>query len=147
MPNHEEKIKNMEKALRAAGTRISSQRRAVIAYLAPAVTHPSARQIYHDVKKNHANISLATVYNTLGVLVRLGLIKVMEFDVTDNHYEPNVEPHINLVCTSCGRIDDLEHAVAVQPEEIKAKAGFEVRSSRLEYYGLCARCKADDESR
>jgi len=142
MREREEKARNMERALRAAGSRISSQRRAIIEYLASATSHPSARQIFHEVRKNHPNLSLATVYNTLGVLIRMSLIKVMQFDVTDNRYEPNVTPHINLICTSCGRIEDLEQGVPVQPEEIREKVGFEVLDSRLEYYGLCAKCKA-----
>ena len=142
MREREEKARNMERALRAAGSRISSQRRAIIDYLASATSHPSARQIFHEVRKNHPNLSLATVYNTLGVLIRMSLIKVMQFDVTDNRYEPNVAPHINLICTSCGRIEDLGQGVPVQPEEIREKVGFEVLDSRLEYYGLCAKCKA-----
>jgi len=142
MREHEERAKSMKRALRAAGSRISSQRRAIIDYLASATSHPSARQIFHEVKKNHPNLSLATVYNTLGVLIRMSLIKVMQFDVTDNRYEPNVAPHINLICTSCGKIEDLGQEVPVQPEEIEEKVGFEVLDSRLEYYGFCAECKA-----
>jgi Fe2+ or Zn2+ uptake regulation protein len=142
MPDHKEKTTSIEKALRTAGFRISSQRRAMIGYLASAKSHPSARRIFHEVKKNHQGLSLATVYNTLGVLTRMGIIKVMQFDISDNRYEPNVEPHVNLICTSCGKIEDLEQAVPVQPQEIRAKAGFEVLDSRLEYYGLCAECSA-----
>ena len=142
MREHEEKTRSMERALRAAGSRISSQRRAIIDYLASATSHPSARQVFNEVKMKHPDLSLATVYNTLGVLTRLGLIKVMQFDVTDNRYEPNVAPHLNLICTSCGKIEDLAQVLPVQPEEIKEKVGFEVLDSRLEYYGLCAECKA-----
>lgn len=145
MRDHEEKTKSMQRALRAAGSRISSQRRAIIDHLASATSHPSARQIFHEVRKKHPDLSLATVYNTLGVLTRLRLIKVMQFDVTDNRYEPNVAPHINLICTSCGEIKDLEPVVPVQPEVIKEKIGFEVFDSRIEYYGLCAECRAREQ--
>jgi Fur family peroxide stress response transcriptional regulator len=69
----------------------------------------------------------------------------MQFDVMDNHYEPNVAPHINLVCTSCGEIRDLEPEVPVQPEVIREKVGFEVFDSRIEYYCLCAECRARDQ--
>jgi Fur family peroxide stress response transcriptional regulator len=139
---HEEKATQMEQSLRSAGSRITSQRRAIIDYLVSVTSHPSARQIFHEVRKKHPDLSFATVYNTLGVLVRMSLIKVMQFDVTDNRYEPNVAPHINLICTSCGKITDLEQGIAVHPEEIREKVGFEVLDSRLEYYGLCAECKA-----
>ncbi len=139
-----ERAKNMQRALKAAGCRISSQRRAIIDHLASADSHPSARQIFQEVRKKHPDLSLATVYNTLGVLTRLGQIKVMQFDAADNRYEPNIAPHINLICTSCGNIEDLGQSVAVGAGEIMEQAGFEVLDSRLEYYGLCARCRAGD---
>ncbi len=142
MRGYGERSKNMQRALKAAGCRISSQRRAIIDHLSSATSHPSARQIFHEVRKNHPDLSLATVYNTLGVLTKLGQIKVMQFDGVDNRYEPNMEPHINLICTSCGSIDDLRQSVAVRVERIREEAGFVVLDSRLEYYGLCAACKS-----
>jgi Fe2+ or Zn2+ uptake regulation protein len=134
----------MQRALKAAGCRISSQRRAIIDHLAASKAHPSARQIFHEVRKKHPDLSLATVYNTLGVLTRLGQIKVMQFDAADNRYEPDISPHINLICTSCGNIEDLRQSVAVRVERIMEESGFEVLDSRLEYYGLCAKCKSRD---
>lgn len=133
----------MRNALRAAGSRLSSQRRAIVDYLACSTSHPSARQIFHEVRKKQPDLSLATVYNTLGVLTRMSLIKVMQFDVTDNRYEPDTTPHINLICVSCGSIEDLGLEFPIRPEEIKAEVGFEVRDSRLEYYGFCAKCRLE----
>jgi Fur family peroxide stress response transcriptional regulator len=133
----------MERALRAAGARISSQRRGILEYLAVCTSHPSARQVFKEVREKHPGLSLATVYNTLGMLTRMRLIKVMQFDGTDNRYDPNVAPHINLICTSCGKIADLEQEGGlVFPEEIEGRVEFEVLDCRLEYYGLCAECKA-----
>lgn len=141
MRGYEHRGKNMQNALRAAGSRLSSQRRAIVDYLASSTSHPSARQIFNEVKKKQPDLSLATVYNTLGVLSRMSLIKVMQFDVTDNRYEPNTSPHINLICVSCGNIEDLGLEVPFCLEQIKAEVGFEVRDSRLEYYGFCSKCR------
>ena len=137
-----ERAKKMQRALKAAGCRISSQRSAIIEHLASSKAHPSARRIFQEVQRKHPDLSLATVYNTLGVLTRLGQIKVMQFDALDNRYEPDVSPHINLICTSCGSIEDLRQSVAVRTDGILEESGFEVFDSRLEYYGLCAKCKS-----
>ncbi len=145
MEMHEEKIRSMEKALRSAGFRLSSQRRAILEYLAGCVSHPSAGQVFKEVKEKHRGLSLATVYNTLGVLTRMSLVKVMEFDGTNNRYDPNVAPHVHLICTVCGKIEDLQHGIPVLPKEIKEKVGFEVLDSRLEYYGVCAECRAGEQ--
>ena len=110
-------------------------------YLASTDSHPTARQVFAEIKTNFPQLSLATVYNTLGTLVRMGLIRVLEFETMDNRHETNLAPHINLICTGCGRIQDLAAGLPICPDEVREKLGFEVRDHRLEYYGLCAECR------
>jgi Fe2+ or Zn2+ uptake regulation protein len=97
------------------------------------------------VRKKEPGVSLATVYNTLGTLVRKGLIKILEFESLDNRYETNLALHINLICTCCGKIQDLQENIPISPEEVKKRAGFDVLDYRMEYYGLCEKC--GDKSR
>ncbi len=115
MKEYKQKVKAMEKALRSAGIRISAQRRAILEYFAPCTSHPGAKQVLSAVREKHPELSLATVYNTLGIFTRLGLVKVLQFDGTDSRYDPNAAPHINLICTACGKIEDLEQGVPVLP--------------------------------
>ena len=130
----------MEQALRAAGYRITGQRKAIVDYLVSTSEHPSAYKILEEVKKVQPGLSLATVYNTLQVLTSNGLIKMLTFR-EDNRYEANLSFHINLICTSCGKIQDFEAGSHISPEEIHEKIGFEVKSYRMEYHGLCSECK------
>ncbi len=130
----------MEQALRADGCRITRQRSAILEYLAATDTHPSARQVYREVKRSLPEVSLATVYNTLGKLVRMNILKLIDYESLDNRYDRDPGLHINLVCTGCGRIQDLEPGVPASSEEIRAQAGFSVQDVRLEYYGKCAEC-------
>lgn len=130
----------MEKALRAAGCRITRQRRAILNYLAATDSHPSARLVYLEARKEYSRLSLATVYNTLDRLVLLGLIKVLDFQIMDNRHETNMSPHLNLICTVCGRIQDFEGEMEVNAVAVKEKAGFDVQDCRMEYYGVCAEC-------
>ena len=65
--------KDFTQAFLKAGYRITSQREAIFDYLASLDgTHPSVRQIHDELKEEDASTSLATVYNTMGALVRLG---------------------------------------------------------------------------
>lgn len=132
---------DMEQALRAAGFRITRQRRAILDYLASTDSHPSAREVYREVKRNAPDVSLATVYNTLGTLVRVDLLKLIDFESMDNRYDRDPGPHINLICTACGGIEDFGRGYPASPEEVKAEAGFDVRDVRMEYYGECAGCR------
>ena len=91
--------RDIEQAFRNAGYRMTRQREAIFEHIASSNgDHPSARQIYDDLRDSCEGLSVATVYNTLGILVRLGIIKIIEFEAGDNRYEKNLEPHINLIC-------------------------------------------------
>ncbi|MFP3868782.1 MAG: Fur family transcriptional regulator [Desulfobacteraceae bacterium] len=134
----------MEAALRAAGYRLTPQRVAILAYLAATDIHPNARQVYQAVCRTFPGLSMATVYNTLGILVETGLIKVLEFE-PDNRYETNLAPHANLICNSCGKIQDFAEPLPFSPEHLAGKAGFQVLDYRMEYYGICSDCQATIE--
>ncbi|MFC1656956.1 Fur family transcriptional regulator [Candidatus Moduliflexota bacterium] len=128
-------------AFGAAGYRLTRQREKIFEYLTSLDgVHPSARQVYENLKGQGAEISVATVYNTLGALVRLGAIKVIEFESLDNRYELNVEPHINLICTSCGDIRDFHTGALIHAGCAMDEMNFSVRDFRLEYYGRCTDC-------
>jgi Fur family peroxide stress response transcriptional regulator len=131
----------MEVAIRAAGYRVTRQRKAILDYLASADSHPSAREVFQEAKKNCPGLSLATVYNTLEALVQLGHIKVLDFGSMDNRHETNLTPHINLMCTLCGKIQDFEEGSPIYMEQVRKKAGFEVQGYRMEYYGICNECR------
>jgi Fur family peroxide stress response transcriptional regulator len=132
----------MIEAFRTTGRRMTPQRRAILSYLAGRTDHPSARKIYRTLSPREPSLSLATVYNTLAVLVDLGLVREIEFEAVDNRYDTNLAPHLNLVCVRCGSILDFEHGLPVSPDTIQAELGFEVVDVRLEYRGFCAACTA-----
>jgi len=132
----------MEKSLRAAGCRLTRQRRAILDFLTSTDSHPSARQVFQKAEKNCPGLSLATVYNTLDTLVKVGILKVLDFDSMDNRHETNLALHINLICTLCGKIQDFEEGSTLYTERVKKQAGFEVRDYRMEYYGICSECRA-----
>lgn len=131
----------MELALRTAGYRMTSQREAIVDYLASTLEHPGAARIFQEVKKKQPGLSLATVYNTLHVLSANGLIKMLTLR-EENRYEANLSFHVNLLCTACGKIEDFAAETHMTPEEVRERSGFEVMSYRMEYHGLCAECKA-----
>lgn len=130
----------MEKALRVAGCRLTRQRAAILDFLTSTDSHPSARHVFREAEKHCPGLSLATVYNTLDTLVRVGILKVLDFDSMDNRHETNLALHINLICTLCGKIQDFEEGATLYTEKVRKRAGFEVRDYRMEYYGICSEC-------
>ncbi len=132
------------RALREAGLRLTPQRRAICRYLASTKEHPTAQQIFAAVKPHFPSLSLATVYNTLDALVRLGAVHALG-GAGDGaiHYDADTEPHVNLACLQCHRVVDLPcEAVADLDRRVARESGYHILGARLVYYGLCPDCQA-----
>lgn len=122
--------------------RLTKQRLAVLKALQGTKSHPDANWIYEKVRKEIPHISLGTIYRTLGVLKEAGLLRELTFGSSLSRYDANTENHPHIVCTNCGRIDDLPLPLPGKLEEQASKAtGFLITDHRLEFYGLCPNCR------
>ncbi len=129
--------------LRQAGLRLTPQRVAICHLLVGNTEHPSAQQIYDQLRPEYPSLSLTTVYNTLDALVALGAIQNLGNDVSGTiRYDAETSPHANLICTSCNRIIDF-HSPHVQAltNEVNDQSGYQIAGARVLYYGLCAECQ------
>lgn len=129
--------------MRQAGYRLTRPRRAILAYLAAADSHPGAWEIYQEAQKAYPGLTLATVYNTLAVLLRTGLVKAMEYR-QQSRYEVNLTPHCHLICVKCGKIQDLEMSTPWNPEDLVAQQDFQPLDYRMEIFGICRECRKSD---
>lgn len=135
---------NITEFLTARGYRITPQRVAIFEFIDGNPNHPSAAEVYDAIKEVHPMVSFATVYKTLEVFVRLGLVSEMAFPDGVNRYDSNPKAHFNLVCTSCRKIVDISDDVLINLETRAAElAGFAVKGSRHELYGLCQGCQSE----
>jgi Fur family peroxide stress response transcriptional regulator len=135
----------MEQRLREKRLKVTPQRLAVIdALVANKLLHPSASQVFQEVKRQGKRLSLSTTYATLHEFSQLGLIMTLEFDQMDNRYDVNPEEHVNLICEGCGKIIDYPVPQAVNEGNLLEATGFQVHRRRLECYGLCRGCRRGD---
>ena len=125
------------------GYRLTKQRLAVLKALQGTKSHPDANWIYDKVRKEIPHISLGTIYRTLGILRETGLLLELDYGSSLSHYDANTESHPHIVCTNCGRIDDLPLPLPYKLEEQASKAtDFLITDHRLEFYGLCPDCRS-----
>ncbi len=129
--------------LHQAGLRVTPQRVAICQLLANTETHPTANDIFLELKDKYPSLSLATIYNTLDVLVGMGAVNALGSIGDDKvHFDGNTSPHINLACIKCHKIVDLHTKEINQlDEEINQRSGFKVMGSRVLYYGVCPDCQ------
>jgi Fur family peroxide stress response transcriptional regulator len=122
--------------------RDTKQREAILNILRKTRSHPTADQIYDEVRKDILNISKGTVYRNLQVLEEDGAISVLNINGTQSRYEVKQEGHYHFRCEKCGRVFDLDEPIDKELDErISRKTGFSVSHHQTEFRGLCKDCQ------
>lgn len=133
----------MESAGDRAGLRMTPQRREVFEVLTAGGEHPTATEVFMAVKRRMPTISLATVYNCLEALVEGGLVKQVNVDREATRYCANLEDHVHFICTSCGRVHDVQVGDQEAWESaFRIPEGFRVEQYDVNLRGLCSDCNA-----
>ncbi len=101
--------------------------------------HHTAEEIYELAAKRVSHISRATVYNNLGELCRLGLIRKISGDGAADRYDSSPVPHGHAICTKCGVIWDF--SLPEFDENIKEAIGRDFESYELKVQSVCDGCK------
>jgi Fur family ferric uptake transcriptional regulator len=132
-----------EQRLRAAGRRVTPQRKLVLTILDQAEGHLDAHDIYERAGRRDARISLSTVYRTLSALKETGLVRELHLDDEHHHYELDLkDEHSHLVCLRCGRVIEVDSSTFAKVAMATGEAhGFEVASALVELAGYCADCR------
>ena len=112
--------------LRDAGVQPSAQRLAVAGYVLDTVDHPSTDEVLERVQAELPMLSRATVYNTLHLFVRQGLLRQLVLAEGKVVYDPRLEPHHHFVDDESGRIEDVPWE-ALKVGDVGALRGYEVR--------------------
>jgi Fur family peroxide stress response transcriptional regulator len=146
MINHPSKRKwvldNFEQICRRHGLPATIQRRIVLEALLRRDDHPTADQIFDDVKCRAAGISRTTVYRTLETLVRLGVARMVCSPGASARFDPNVEQHHHLVCLHCGKMTDLnDQRLNNLPLPDTRGTAFEITDYTVHFRGICLTCR------
>ena len=128
-------------ALRRNGFKATPQRIAICNFALSSRDHPTAQEIYGQVKKVYPTVSLTTVYKTLQVLKQLHLIQELPLSGGER-FDSYMEPHINIMCVRCGEVLDInDRSARDMVERAAAKTRYTLTGQRFDIYGVCAKCK------
>ena len=116
--------------LRRAGVQPSAQRTAVASYVLHTDSHPSADQVFARVRASFPMISRATVYNTLNLLVRKGLLRQLVLSEGKVVFDPNVAAHHHFIDEATGAIEDVPWE-AVEVRRVEDLKGLDVREYQV----------------
>jgi Fe2+ or Zn2+ uptake regulation protein len=129
--------------LRSRGQRVTPQRLLIHGALRELDRHATAEEVLARVSKRLPNASLPTVYATLDLFEELGIVRRVSGNGGATLYDPRSEVHHHLVCTRCGRVEDLEAPLdAGGALRAARRAGFAPERAELVVRGLCSDCAA-----
>jgi Fur family transcriptional regulator, peroxide stress response regulator len=121
--------------------RLTPQRRAILEAIQATDSHPTAAQIYAQVKAAQPKVAFGTVYKALDLLSRTGQILQLEYGDGASRYDRRTDRHDHAVCTNCGRLVDIDVTVPVNLERDASRAsGFAISQHTTQFFGLCAEC-------
>ncbi|HID07192.1 MAG TPA: transcriptional repressor [Armatimonadetes bacterium] len=127
--------------LRSRGMRVTSARKAVVEEVFTRPGHSDPEELVRRLSRR--GVSRASVYRTLSLLERAGLIRRVLYGERHSHYERVLpgQHHDHLVCEICGRVVEFECPQIEQLQADVAKQhGFQVTGHVMEIRGICSTC-------
>ncbi len=134
------------KKIKANGVRITPQREIILEYLITHHIHPSVKTIQAGISSKLPNLSTATIYNTIKMLVDNELVIELPNKDGGIRYDYFGVPHFHAICENCGKITDvfLDEYPQIAEELEKAtrdKSGYLITGTKVEISGICPECQ------
>ncbi len=118
--------------------KITPQRLQILKYLDTHRIHPTVDEIYSELKKSFPSLSKTTVYNSLEILQKHGLIQSLTITGHQARYDFKHDMHHHFLCTNCGKIIDIDIKCPNIGKIIKD--GYTIDEVHGYFKGLCKQC-------
>ena len=137
-----DQFRDIADALSGQGYRMTPQRLMILSAIEDSENHISAEEIHAQVVAKYPNINISTVYRTLELLERLGMVTKTDLGEGRVRYHPAKKGHHHhLVCRECGAIIDLDESLLAHLKEaLLREYGFIADLRHLAILGRCVNC-------
>jgi len=121
----------------------TTQRRMILLALARRKDHPTADQIYEELKEQFKGLSRTTVYRVLETFVRIGLVQKTTSLDAKARFDADTGRHHHITCMECGEVVDLHDPLLNRIELPEEKAsGYRLLDYSIAFTGICPQCRA-----
>ena len=139
----------LQAELMSRGIRMTRQRRIILSVVETAHTHLDASQLLRKARRLDPSIDRVTVYRTLKLLKRHGLVDeldLMHLEGEKHFYERRPQrDHLHMACLRCGKILEFESDLFDRLKgQIQRELRFHILVSRMEIGGYCADCRSNE---
>ena len=135
----------LKRALKKEGLRYTQQRQSVWDELCATNDHRDAEEIYLAIRQSGLNVSRATVYRTIDVLVKNEMVRKLELGDGRARYEHKVNAthHDHLICIQCGKIEEfMDEVIESRQDEIVKKFGYKLVRHIHQLFIICSECES-----
>src|SRR5712664_4855077 len=137
----------IENSLKERGVRMTRQRRILLDLLDRSGRHLDAENLYKLAKEKDPKLNRVTVYRTLKLLKKGGLIDeldLMHFEGDQHYYESRLkQQHAHVICLRCGKVEEFfGEPLQKMRKQVEAHFGFQILLARTEIGGYCSHCQA-----
>jgi len=130
--------------MREQGYKSTPQRRAVLKAIEDSHDHLTPAEIHEKARQENKNVGLVTIYRTIELLAKLGLICEVHSGGNCHSYllrRPS-EHHHHLICSGCGTVVDFTNCDLSEVErKLSDETGFDIKGHLLEFSGHCQQCQ------
>lgn len=129
--------------------RKTPERYAILDKVCDMTEHFHIDTLYSELETASYHVSLATVYNTMDLLIDCGLVRRHQFNNQPAQYEKvsGVGNHHHLICTQCGRIKDVKDQELLKMMNARRYPAFHTSYFAINVYGVCSRCQRRGKSK
>ncbi|MEV4759112.1 Fur family transcriptional regulator [Micromonospora sp. NPDC049559] len=132
---------SLAELLRSRGLRLTAQRQLILQAVLD-LEHATPEQVHSAVREVAAGVNITTIYRTLELLERLGLVTHTHLSHGSPTYHAAGEhQHVHLVCRNCGTVDEMDPQL-LQPlaDRLADERGFLVDIGHVALFGVCRDC-------
>lgn len=148
MPVVQREIDRFREFLQTQGLKLTSERTALLREIFSTHYHFEADELLFKMKDKGVKISRATVYRTLELLVKSGMVRRVHLGEEHYHYEHvrGDSHHDHLICTTCGNVIEFhDEELEARQREICERKRFTPTFHNLQILGVCGSCRRKGE--
>lgn len=145
-------IDHVYEVLRNSNLKLTKHRRKIIEILYSSKEHHLDIDAIHalSAEDRKKRMSLATVYRTMELFEKIGVVLKISMEKSPSQYELIVRDqlrHHHLICLKCGLVQEISDSLTGEFKElIDRETGFQVKGKPMKIYGYCSKCKEETAS-
>jgi len=130
--------------LKKKGMRLTPEREAILEEVVKHKGHFDPEELHYSLRDKGKNVSRASVYRTIPLMVEAGILEQVERTHTHAHYETAFgdSHHDHMLCLECGSVVEFySEGLEKLQEKVCREQGFKSIAHTLEIKGYCAKCQ------